>query len=121
MGDGEHPLNPDLQGRVRKTEGSDVRIEGVECREYSFTLELEKGAMTGTLALDAVSGEPELMSWTLDPLPPFMSELSVRSRYERAPFGVSVLSSVDFSGAGGILFLRKEIFGTLSLSSYDRN
>jgi hypothetical protein len=61
------------------------------------------------------------MSWTLDPLPPFMSELTFRSLYERAHFGIAVLKSVEFFGTGSILFIRKNVLGTLSLSSYDRN
>lgn len=121
MGEGEHPLNPEFQSRVSKTATATTRIDGVECVEYSFDLKLEKSTMSGTIALAKPSGEPVRMSWTLDPLPPFLSELSFRSRYERASFGLAVLSSVEFSGSGGMLFIRKDFLGTMSMSSYGRD
>ena len=89
------------------------------CNLFAFTLRKKDGTkVVGTAWLARDTGAPVEASYTYEPLPKGVFEMSATLRYGRGPQGEGALREVRIEGAGGMLFIRRSFRSTITLDAY---
>lgn len=116
------PFDPAEQQNVEYTDTRQVeRVGGMLTRRFEFVHHTEADAPnigTAWLALD--SGMPVKLELTLERLPLFVESLVMRQFFGLDAEQRWVSTALEFSGAGSVLFFRREIESRLEFSDYFR-
>ena len=114
----EAPLHPDNQQNISVTRTGDTQmINGIACSVFEYTLQLDKKERSGTLWIDS-NGYPVQDELTSTPLPPNVQKMHTRVLYAHQADGVFYLSQVNYSGEGGVLFIKKSFQGEMKYSDH---
>ncbi|MFP4362268.1 MAG: hypothetical protein ACLFR1_00230 [Spirochaetia bacterium] len=96
-------------------------IRGSLCQGFEFYMvrEGEDQNYEGTVWIDRATGQPVQMVYTLDPMPPFVSEfqLEVNFRQMRSEDRI-LIDTLNINGQAGVLFVQKRFTSTVSFGEY---
>jgi hypothetical protein len=116
----EAPLHPENQSAITVVRTSDTKmINGVPCTGFEYTLQLDKRKRVGTIWINA-SGYPVQDDFSTTPLPPNVQKMNTRVLYSHKADGAFYLSQVNYSGEGGMLFIKKSFQGEMKYSEHWR-
>jgi len=117
------PFDPAEQANVTITRvGPPERVAGVTAQPFEFEHRTSSRAVNrGTAWLAAGTGEPVRLVLTVDPLPRFVSDFVMLQHYARDESDRWVLRTLEFDGAGHLLFLHRRIESRLIFSEYFRS
>jgi hypothetical protein len=91
------------------------------CALYDFLLRRKDASvLTGTAWLDAESGSPVELRYTVSPLPRGLFHMKTTLRFARGPAGDGFLSEVFVEGVGGVLFIKKSFRTVIAMDGYWR-
>ena len=84
-----------------------------------YRVALSKGGSVGTVHFD-LSGRPDSLEYTLDPLPAMVSEMRGTAVFGTMADGSVVVSRFGFEGEGGFLFVRMRFSVRMEFSDHAR-
>lgn len=115
------PFDPEKQAEVTITSaGSMALINSIVSQRFDFRQKLtdSKKIAVGTAWLDRITGAPIKVSYTLDPLPMFTESLSVSISYLYEDPATWYPETMEFSGVGGFLFIKKHFKTKMKFIDY---
>ena len=118
----DNPFDPAVQASVEPRARGETELVGDRrCALYDFTLRRKDAAvLTGTAWLDAESGSPVELRYSVAPLPRGLYQMKTALRFARGPAGDGFLQQVSVEGVGGILFIRKSFRTVIAMDGYWR-
>lgn len=112
-------LDPEVQAHLELQARGRVSLDGLEAERFDYRLRPPQGsASRGTVWLEAGTGRPLREETVPDPLPPLVERLNVLIGYQPGPEGSAVASSVEFTGAGAVLFVQRQFEARIRLSDF---
>ena len=97
------PFDPDVQGKIKRTDGKRVFEDGRILWKYEFSLPLDRRhSFTGTARINE-NGRPYDYRFTLSPLPFYMDIMDVHIFFDSAA-GHLVFRKIDFVYEASFLF-----------------
>ena len=118
----DNPFDPAVQASVEpRARGETALVGERRCALYDFSMKKKDASvLTGTAWLDAESGSPVELRYTVSPLPRGLFEMRTTLRFALGPAGDGFLSEVLVEGVGGILFIRKGFRTVIAMDGYWR-
>ena len=118
----DNPFDPAVQASVEPRARGETELMGDRrCALYDFLLRRKDASvLTGTAWLDAESGSPVELRYTVSPLPRGLLHMKTTLRFARGPTGDGFLSEVFVEGVGGILFIKKSFRTVIAMDGYWR-
>ena len=125
----DSPFNPERQEAVSfNASGEKKLLFGHLCQRFEFTYQTtivskgqrEKLTWSGMAWLEARSGMPVKLEFSLAPLPSRIRSLWAIYLYDTARPDKWVLNKITISGRGGFLFITKRFRSTTTFSQYRR-
>jgi hypothetical protein len=116
------PFDPSSQAGVsERALGGGGIVGGRNTMLYEFTETGEDGRkVMGKAWLDAGSGSPVVIEYTLDPLPSRVKRMTTRLEYEQAASDSLVVRRMVMDVSGGFLFFKKHYHMDMEFDDYWR-
>jgi hypothetical protein len=120
--EGYSPFDSESQARVSlKSVGPGGSVSGRSTLLYEFTERTEKDVeFTGKAWLDAGTGAPVKIEYTLDPLPKRVKHMVTTMEYEHIAPDSLIVRSMAVDVTGGILFIKKHFHMAMTFDDYWR-
>jgi hypothetical protein len=118
----DNPFDPEVQASVEPQARGETELVGDRrCALYDFILKKKDASVIkGTAWLDAESGSPVVLRYTVSPLPRMLSQMKTTLHFARGPAGEGFVSEVSVEGVGGILFIKKSFRTVIAMDGYWR-
>lgn len=120
--EGYSPFDMDSQDRMSaKRSGEGEIIDGKSTVEFEFTEETEEDEeYSGKVWLEAGTGVPVKVEYTVDPLPKRVKRMVTTMAYEFFAPDSIVVGGMSVDATGGILFIKKHFHMEMTFDNYWR-